>query len=129
MPATRKVVAPAYRHAGMHHDQVALPLGLGRTACGAIGNGIGPNAFPLQLLANGRLIVGGPARAASARSSGHEALAVAQGSDVIDRERRPLVPTTTLTAYEKDPTAGTEQTDGGPSTWPAHEYPERHAGR
>ncbi len=43
-----KVVAPAYRHAGMHHDQVALPLGLGRTACGAIGNGVGPNAFPLQ---------------------------------------------------------------------------------
>ena len=36
-----KVVAPAYRHAGMHHGQVALPLGLGRAACGVIGAGVG----------------------------------------------------------------------------------------
>ena len=42
-----KLVAPAYRHAGMHHDQVALPLGLGRRACGVIGDGVGPDAFPL----------------------------------------------------------------------------------
>jgi molybdopterin-containing oxidoreductase family iron-sulfur binding subunit len=49
-------------------------------------------------------------------------LALAQGSDVIDRDRRPLVPTTTLTAFERNPRAGTEQSPAGPSAWEAHEY-------
>jgi molybdopterin-containing oxidoreductase family iron-sulfur binding subunit len=42
---------------------------------------------------------------------------------VIDRARRPVVPTTTLSAYEEDPASGTEQQESGPSAWPAHEYP------
>ena len=116
-----KVVAPAYRHAGMHHDQVALPLGLGRTACGVIGAGVGPNAFPLRIVANGRVLSAGlPVRIQ--KLSGNEELAFGQGSDVIDRSRRPLVPATTLTAYQKDRKAGTEQQEGGPSAWPAFEY-------
>ena len=116
-----KIVAPAYRHAGMHHDQVALPLGLGRAACGVIGAGVGPNAFPLRLVANGRILSAGlPVKIR--KIGGAEALAFAQGSDVIDRSRRPLVPTTTLTAYEKDRKAGTEQQEGGPSAWPGYEY-------
>ena len=117
-----KVVAPAYRHAGMHYDQVAMPLGLGRTACGVIGNGVGANAYALRQIANGRVIAAG-LPVTIRKAGGNEALAVAQGSDVIDRDRRPLVPTTTLTAFEKEPTAGTEQTEGGPSAWPEHEYP------
>jgi len=117
-----KVVAPAYRHAGMHYDQVALPLGLGRTACGAIGAGVGPNAFPLRLLSAGRVISAG-LPVTIRRVSGNEPLAFAQGSDVIDRDRRPLVPVTTLSAYEQNPKAGTEQQHGGPSIWPGHEYP------
>jgi Fe-S-cluster-containing dehydrogenase component/anaerobic selenocysteine-containing dehydrogenase len=116
-----KLVAPAYRHAGMHHDQVALPLGLGRTACGVIGNGVGGNAFPLRRLVNGRLVSAGlPVRIRKA--GGREALAFGQGADVIDRERRPLVPATTLTAYEKDRKAGTEQQESGRSAWPEHQY-------
>ena len=117
-----KLVAPAYRHAGMHLDQVALPLGLGRTACGAIGAGIGPNGFALRLVTNGRLVSAG-LPVTLRRVEGREALAVAQGSDVIDRARRPVVPTTTLSAYEEDPASGTEQQESGPSAWPAHEYP------
>jgi len=117
-----KVVAPAYRHAGMHDDQVALPLGLGRTACGAIGAGVGPNAFPLRLLAGGRLISAG-LPVTIRKAAGNEPLAFAQGSDVIDRDRRPLVPVTTFSAYEQNPKAGTEQQAGGPSIWPGHEYP------
>jgi molybdopterin-containing oxidoreductase family iron-sulfur binding subunit len=117
-----KVTAPAYRHAGMHHDQVALPLGLGRTACGAIGAGVGVNAFPLRLLAGGRLLSAG-LPVTIRKVAGHEPLALAQGSDVIDRDRRPLVPATTLSAYEADPRSGTEQQKGGPSAWPEHEYP------
>ncbi|MFO7693147.1 MAG: 4Fe-4S dicluster domain-containing protein, partial [Vicinamibacterales bacterium] len=117
-----KVVAPAYRHAGMHYDQVALPLGLGRTSCGAIGAGVGPNAFPLRLLADGRLVSAG-LPVAIRKVAGNEPLAFAQGSDVIDRDRRPLVPATTLSAYERNPKAGTEQQHGGPSIWPGHEYP------
>ena len=117
-----KLVAPAYRHAGMHHDQVALPLGLGRTACGAIGADVGPNAFALRILADGRLLSAG-LPVTIRKVAGHEPLAFAQGSDVIDRDRRPLVPTTTLTAYETNPKSGTEQQKGGPSAWPEHEYP------
>ena len=117
-----KLVAPAYRHAGMHYNQVALPLGLGRTACGAIGAGVGPNAFPLRLLAAGRLLSAG-LPVTIRKADGNEPLAFAQGSDVIDRDRRPLVPVTTLSAYEKDQKSGTEQQKGGPSIWPAHEYP------
>ncbi len=116
-----KVVAPAYRHAGMHYDQVALPLGLGRTACGPIGAGIGPNAFPLQQLVGGRIVAAG-LPVTLRKVEGREMLAVAQGSDVIDRAARPLVPTTTLTNYEADPAAGTEQGEGGPSAWPLHVY-------
>jgi Fe-S-cluster-containing dehydrogenase component/anaerobic selenocysteine-containing dehydrogenase len=118
-----KVIAPAYRHAGMHHDQVALPLGLGRTACGVIGNGVGPNAFPLRPLANGRIISAG-LPVTIRKVGGSEELAFGQGSDVIDRDRRPLVPVTTLTVYEKNRRAGTEQQESGPSAWPAHEYPK-----
>lgn len=116
------LIAPAYRHAGMHQDQVALPLGLGRTACGVIGNDIGANAFPLRLLANGRL-VGAGLPVTIRKVEGREALAFAQGSDVIDRDRRPLVPTTTLSAYEANPKSGTEQPEGGPSAWREHDYP------
>jgi molybdopterin-containing oxidoreductase family iron-sulfur binding subunit len=113
----RQIVAPAYRHAGMHHDQVALPLGFGRTACGVIGAGIGVNAFPLRRLVNGRLVSAGlPVRIR--KVAGRAELALAQGSDVIDRERRPLVPTTTLAAYQGDRTSGTEQQEGGRSSSP-----------
>ncbi len=57
------------------------------------------------------------------RVAGHEPLAFAQGSDVIDRDRRPLVPATTLSAYEQNPRSGTEQQAGGASAWPEHDYP------
>lgn len=117
-----QVVAPAYRHAGMHYDQVALPLGLGRTACGVIGNGTGPDAWPLRQLAGDQIVAAG-LPVTIRRAGGHEALAFAQGSDVIDRDRRPIVPFTTRSAWESDPRAGTEQQEGGPSAWPAHDYP------
>ena len=117
------LVAPAYRHAGMHDNQVALPLGLGRASCGAIGAGVGPNAFPLRRLhTDGRLLSAG-LPVTIRKVGGSEPLAFAQGSDVIDRDRRPLVPATTLTAYEQDRKAGTEQQKGGPSAWPEHDYP------
>jgi len=116
-----KIIAPAYRHAGMHYDQVALPLGLGRVACGVIGDGIGPNAFPLRILAGGRLVSAGLS-VSIRKAAGNEPLALAQGSEVIDRDRRPIVPATTLSAYEKNRTSGTEQEEGGRSIWPVHEY-------
>jgi molybdopterin-containing oxidoreductase family iron-sulfur binding subunit len=116
------LVAPAYRHAGMHNDQIAIPLGFGRSACGVIGNGIGPNAFALRGFKGGRVVAAG-LPVTIRRVGGREALAFAQGSDVIDRDRRPLVPATTLTAFEKDPKAGTEQEKGGPSAWPGQPYP------
>ncbi len=121
------LVAPAYRHAGMHNDQIAIPLGLGRSACGVIGSGVGPNAFALRTLAGGR-VVGAGLPVTLQKASGREELAFAQGSDVIDRDRRPIVPATTLSAYEKDPKSGTEQQEGGPSAWPDHKYPNARWG-
>jgi molybdopterin-containing oxidoreductase family iron-sulfur binding subunit len=117
------VVAPAYRHAGMHHDQLALPLGLGRTACGPIGAGVGVNAFGLRRVAHGRLVSAG-LMATLRPAGGREPLALAQGSDVIDRAARPLVPVTTRSAFAADRSAGTAQPAGGPSAWPAHDYPK-----
>ncbi|MFA6109249.1 MAG: 4Fe-4S dicluster domain-containing protein [Candidatus Latescibacterota bacterium] len=117
------LVLPAYRHAGMHHDQLAVALGYGRTACGAIGGEVGGNAFILRSIAeDGRTLAAG-LPVTLRRADGHEELALAQGSDVIDRDRRPLVPVTTLTAFERDPRAGTEQQAGGPSAWADHPYP------
>ncbi|MEW6756130.1 MAG: 4Fe-4S dicluster domain-containing protein [Candidatus Latescibacterota bacterium] len=115
------LVLPAYRHAGMHQDEIAVALGYGRTQCGAIGSGVGGNAYPLRSLAGGRVLAAG-LPATLGRVADHEEVALAQGSDVIDRDRRPLVPVTTLTAYSRDPAAGTEQPAGGPSAWPGHAY-------
>ena len=56
------------------------------------------------------------------KAGGKVELADGQGSDVVDRKPRPIVPTTTLAEYKKDPKAGTEQTPGGPSIWPEHKY-------
>ncbi|HOC17983.1 MAG TPA: 4Fe-4S dicluster domain-containing protein, partial [Vicinamibacterales bacterium] len=98
------------------------PLGLGRAACGVIGAGVGPNAFPLRRLLDGRLVSSG-LPVSIRKAGGREELAFAQGSDVIDRARRPLVPVTTLSAFEADARSGTEQQHGGPSAWPEHPYP------
>ncbi|MBW2456622.1 MAG: 4Fe-4S dicluster domain-containing protein [Deltaproteobacteria bacterium] len=116
-----KLELPAYRHAGMHHDQLAVALGQGRSAVGLVGDGVGVNAFTLAQLEGGRLIRAG--LPVGIRGLGKSApLAIMQGSEVIDRDRRPLVPTATLSQYRADPKAGTEQTPGGASAWPEHPY-------
>jgi len=115
------IVLPAYRHAGMHQDQIAVPLGLGRSACGNIGAGVGTKAFQLQRVIGGRVLRSGLA-ATLTKTGGHETLALGQGADVVDREPRPVVPLTTLAEYEKDPRAGTEQVPGGKSAWAKHPY-------
>ena len=132
---------PAYRHAGMHRDQVAVALGYGRTACGDIGGDIGHNGFGLRALSHqgatgpgqtgagltgagltGAGLTGAGLAVSLEVAEGHEELAFAQGSDVIDRDRRPIVPTTTLSAFEADASSGTEQPPGGPSAWEEWEY-------
>ena len=116
-----RLTVPAYRHAGMHHDQLALPLGLGRRRCGEIGAEVGQNAFGLQKLQAAQVLRSGLAVSIS-KNGGHLELAHGQGGDVVDRKPRPIVPTTTLDTYKKNPRAGTEQPPGGPSAWPEHEY-------
>jgi molybdopterin-containing oxidoreductase family iron-sulfur binding subunit len=115
------VTLPAFRHAGLHHDVVSIPLGCGRTACGKVGDGIGHNAFPLLPVADGRLVRSGIA-VQVLRASGHEEPAITQGAEVLDRKPRPLVPVATLTEFQAQPNAGTRQVPGGPSLWPDHEY-------
>ncbi len=117
-----KLDVPAYRHAGMHHDQLALALGQGRSRAGLVGNYIGVNAFTLTQLEGGQVTRAG--LEVTLRKTGRRApLAIMQGSEVIDRDRRPLIPTTTLSQYRANPRAGTEQPPGGPSAWPEHAYP------
>ncbi len=120
----QNLTLPAFRQAGMHQDVVALPLGLGRTACGKIGNDIGSNAFPLLPVKNHRLI---RARLTCTIQTveGMTPLAIPQGSEVLDRSVRQLVPVTDLASYSKDPKAGTEQTPGGPSAWSGHKYEDK----
>jgi len=119
--AGKSVELPAYRHAGMHADQIALPLGFGRTHCGEIGAGIGVNAFDLQQVEGDRIVRSGlPVELKKA--GGRVKLASAQGADVIDRKVRPIVPLTELSAYQADPKAGTEQFPGGDSIWEEHPY-------
>ncbi len=115
------VELPAYRHAGMHADQIAVPLGFGRTHCGEVGADVGVNAFGLQAVEGTRVLRSGLSVELK-QASGHRELASAQGADVIDRVRRPIVPLTTLSAYRTDPKAGTEQFHGGPSIWKEHPY-------
>jgi len=112
---------PAYRHAGMHEDQIAVPLGLGRTHCGKIGVEVGTNAFGLQQVSGGRpLRAGLPVELEKA--GGHQTLAKIQGADVVDRRPRPIVPIAALSEYQENPEAGTEQVHGGPSAWAEHPF-------
>jgi Fe-S-cluster-containing dehydrogenase component len=113
---------PAYRQAGMHHDVIGLPLGLGRTAVGLAGNEVGVNLFPAVPVEGGRALHSGVA--VTIQPTGQRrALPLYQGSEVIERERRPLVPATTLAAWKQDPSSGTEQPPGGWSLNPDVEYP------
>jgi len=124
-----KLSAPAYRHAGMHQDQIALPLGLGRGgdkgsnagSPGLIGVGVGINAFPAQRFEGERLISAGLSVKIK-KNGASEELAIVQGSEVLDRASRALLPTTSLEEYKSDPKAGTEQPPGGPSIWEEHKY-------
>jgi molybdopterin-containing oxidoreductase family iron-sulfur binding subunit len=111
------VTLPSYRHAGLHADVVAIPLGLGRTAAGLAGNGIGRATFPLAPLVGGRVLRVGLS-CEIAKAGGSEELAITQGSEVLDREARQLLPAATLKEVRADPQAGTEQEGGGPSIWP-----------
>ncbi len=77
--------------------------------CGVIGDDVGRQRLRAAA-ARGRPGARAPAcRSSCRRSPATRPLAFAQGSDVIDRDRRPLVPVTTLTAYQENPKAGTEQ--------------------
>ena len=116
------LVTVAAGGAGMHNDQVAIPLGLGRTRPGRVGADTGVNAYPLAQMAGGRILRSGLA-ATLTRAEGHATLAITQGADVLDRDRRPLLPTAALSELRKDPKAGTEQPEGGKSAWPEFQYP------
>ncbi len=111
------VTLQAYRHAGLHADVIAIPLGLGRTAAGLAGNGIGHATYPLAPLVDGRVLrVGLSCEIAVA--GGNEELSITQGAEVLDRKVRPLLPAATLQEVRANPQAGTEQEAGGPSIWP-----------
>jgi molybdopterin-containing oxidoreductase family iron-sulfur binding subunit len=117
----KTLTLPAYRHPGMHNDQIGIPLGFGRSAAGKVGNGIGQHSLAAMTLDNGRLIRAG-VTVEIAKNGGFSEIAIPQGGDIIDRKRRPLVPVATLSELKENNKSGTEQVPGGESMWSGHSY-------
>jgi molybdopterin-containing oxidoreductase family iron-sulfur binding subunit len=113
---------PVIMQPGLHDDVIALPLGYGRSAAGAVANDVGVNTFQFTS-AKGTTHFAGIAASAKATSDGED-LAVVQGAQVLDTHRRPILSSTTLPEYEEDPEAGIHTHPGGPDMWASHDYSE-----
>jgi len=80
---------------GIHDGAVAVALGYGRTDVGAVGNGIGKNAWP---------IAAAGAKADISKAGDKEQLAFLQRHH--SAEHRDIIRETTITEWAKDPRAG-----------------------
>lgn len=124
----RTLEFPVLMMPGMHDDVVAIPLGYGRTHVGMVGNGIGQNAFELSTLvalegkAVTHALMGFDVELSKTRKN--EPLAIAQGSHVLDMERRTFLAATTLEDFAKDPAAGIHKHPALPDLWEDHNYGE-----
>jgi molybdopterin-containing oxidoreductase family iron-sulfur binding subunit len=113
---------PVHLAPGTHKDVAALQVGWGRTSVGAVGDGLGINAFKLAGSDNGRpdnLLTGVKLE----KTGKHRFLATVQGHNYI--EGRPILFETTLDKYKHDHHAGlhTHHVPEG-SLWKQdHSYP------
>ncbi|HSP20442.1 MAG TPA: 4Fe-4S dicluster domain-containing protein, partial [Myxococcaceae bacterium] len=109
----RKVTVPVLVQPGTHPRVVAVALGYGRTAAGAVGNGIGADVYPLGEVKAGRVRFARPVEARATGGSHPLALAQVQSS----LEGRPLVREATLTAFLANPAAGNPEEEPLESAW------------
>ncbi len=116
----RTIELPAIEQPGTHPRAVAIALGYGRAAAGAVGDGVGANAYPLARAARGRIERTAPgARVAKLGPSVELALAQTHAS----LEGRPHVHEASFAEYLANPRAGNEE--GGHhqlSMWSGHHY-------
>ncbi len=112
---------PVLMLAGLHDDVIALPLGYGRTAIGAVGNDVGANAFRFSKVGvNSAVLSGIPASITPTKTV--EPLSVIKGAGVIDLEARNIIPTATLAEYRQDKKAGVFVPPSKATLWKDHDY-------
>ncbi|HET7498216.1 MAG TPA: 4Fe-4S dicluster domain-containing protein, partial [Candidatus Eisenbacteria bacterium] len=111
---------PVHVQPGLHDDVVAIMLGYGRTGAGTVGNRVGQNAFALAEATGGQVgLAGIPVRVS--RAGTVVPIACVQGHQYT--EGRPIIYETTLSEYQRDPSAGNEGGELLPSMWSRHKYP------
>ncbi|MGZ6097345.1 MAG: TAT-variant-translocated molybdopterin oxidoreductase, partial [Myxococcaceae bacterium] len=115
----RKITVPVVVQPGTHPRVVAVALGYGRTAAGAVGNGIGADAYPLAEVKAGRVRFARPVEVRAA--GGSRALALSQVQSSL--EGRPMVREATLTAFLANPAAGNPEEEPLESAWGEHPVP------
>jgi len=112
----RTVTVPVVVQPGTHPRVVALALGYGRTGAGAVGNGVGADAFPLAEVRAGRVRF---SRRAEVRTAeGRRELARSQVHASL--EGRNHVREATLAAFLENPTAGNPEEEPLGSAWGEH---------
>jgi MoCo/4Fe-4S cofactor protein with predicted Tat translocation signal len=99
---------PVWIQAGHPDNSVTVFLGYGRTRAGRVGTGTGFDVYPLRTAAEPWFTTGGKI----SKAGGTYILASTQGYQTMetgDGDTRPLVRTTTLAEYKKDPKFATEE--------------------
>ena len=123
---------------GMHDDVVALPLGYGRSRVGDVGDEIGSNGYAFSTMRSRKVggrsglegdgsgqvhmqVLGGFDVELEPTGESRE-LAVPQGSQTIDLQRRGVISVATLEQWRHDQTAGIHKHPPLKDFWKDHEY-------
>ncbi|TGJ98978.1 4Fe-4S dicluster domain-containing protein [Leptospira langatensis] len=132
--AKQSIELPAQIQPGMHKDAIGIAIGYGRTAAGTIANGVGKNAYTLA--ENG--VYSGISVSSIEKTGKTYKLACTQHHHMMSPgfgyEERPLIQSTTIDEYRKDPAAGVKESEipkikkNGQMVYavganPVHEYP------
>ncbi|MGJ4751703.1 TAT-variant-translocated molybdopterin oxidoreductase [Leptospira kmetyi] len=104
--ANKTIELPAQIQPGMHKEAIGIAVGYGRTAAGAVGTGVGKNAYGLS--ENG--IYSGLAVTSLEKTGKTYKLACTQHHHMLSPgfsyPDRPIVQSTTIEEYRKDPASG-----------------------
>ncbi|EMP80944.1 4Fe-4S dicluster domain protein [Leptospira santarosai str. CBC1531] len=104
--ATRTIELPAQIQPGMHKEAIGIAVGYGRTAVGAVGNGVGKNAYVLSE----KGVYSGITITSLEKTGKTYKLACTQHHHMLSPgfsyPDRPLVQSTTIEEYRKDPASG-----------------------
>jgi molybdopterin-containing oxidoreductase family iron-sulfur binding subunit len=121
--AEREIRVPVLMQPGLHDDVVALPLGYGRTRAGAVGDGVGQNAYLLSKVGEGQALQVFAGLEAEVKKTGlFREHAIPQGGHVIDLHKRPILSYTTAEEFQKDPGAGIHKHPPLKDLWVRHDY-------